>query len=525
MKSNLRSLSIAAAAAIALAASAGCHEKGRQKEPDKGATAAAPVQSGTRHTAQLTPEELRDFYHLPEGGELLPLELLRALESTRTFKPFMEDLDRFRLIADPEDPDGLPVGMSATLMNGKRAEPRMVFFNCAACHTSELTYKGQALRIEGAPAHFDMAGFIVELLSSMDSTLANPERMAAFLKRLNAKPLRLKDGQQQLQSALEVTRLLTAKVAYLQRLRGLRPTSPSGFGRLDAFAATRNLLFGDKYSMDVNSPVSLPPLFGFARLSWFHYDNNTNSILQRNIGEDLGVGAVADMNSGESTVEIRHLVRLEALAAKLPIPKWPEDLFGKIDSARAGRGAALYQQHCAACHEPGADGKFPDRVVSLSDIGTDPNRLRNFAQPLGAQPFSAALGAALDKVEQAAFKREGVTAAEATGLEPPKVVWRTTQGYSARPIDGVWATAPYLHNGSVPTLYDLLLPPEGRPKTFMTGSREFDPSKVGYVTQAGAGATFLVDTATDGNHNTGHTYGTALSSEQRQDLLEYLKTR
>jgi hypothetical protein len=98
--------------------------------------------------------------------------------------------------------------------------------------------------------------------------------------------------------------------------------------------------------------------------------------------------------------------------------------------------------------------------------------------------------------------------------------------YKARPLEGVWATAPYLHNGSIPTLYDLLQPPAKRPITFAIGSRAFDPRKVGYETDPKAvGATFLFDTRIDGNSNKGHVYGVgALTETQRLELLEYLKT-
>lgn len=86
-------------------------------------------------------------------------------------------------------------------------------------------------------------------------------------------------------------------------------------------------------------------------------------------------------------------------------------------------------------------------------------------------------------------------------------------------------TSAYLHNGSVPTLYDLLLPPDQRPKTFQVGSREYDPKKVGFVSDGSHGGEFHFDTAKDANHNTGHTYGTGLSEEDRMNLLEYLKSR
>lgn len=512
---------------IGFGALTGCKNKSAPQppppsQPTENRPGAAPP---VVYTATLTPEERRDFYHLSEGGELLPLDILRAVESIKTFKPFMEDLGRFRLIADPEDPDGLPVGMSVKLVNGQRASPRSVFFNCAACHSADMTYRGRTLRIDGAPAQFDMAGFVVELLSSIDSTLTNPERAAAFLSRLSPKDVSLENARRQLDSAADALRLVKSKLVYVQRLRGLRTTTFAGYGRLDAFVAARNLLFGDKYQLDVNSPVSLPPIFGMSRLRYYHYDNNTNSILQRNIGEDLGVGAVADMNSGESTVEVRHLLRLEDIARRLPVPRWPEEIFGPLDSERVRRGALLYQKECAACHEAAADGTVPDRVIELSKIGTDANRLLNFSKPIDDKPFSTALAQVLDKVERRAFERDKITAAEAARLEPPQIVWRTTAGYSCRPIDGVFATAPYLHNGSVPTLYDLLLPPAERPKTFLTGGREFDPRKVGYVTDGAAGATFLFDTTLPGNHNGGHVYGTTLAEPARLDLLEYLKSR
>ena len=108
------------------------------------------------------------------------------------------------------------------------------------------------------------------------------------------------------------------------------------------------------------------------------------------------------------------------------------------------------------------------------------------------------------------------------------------RSYKARSLNGIWATAPYLHNGSVPTLYDLLLPAEQRPKEFMVGSREFDVKKVGFKSAGYAG--FKYRTSIPGNNNTGHEYaagrtaqpdGTvlpALTDNERWDLLEYLKT-
>ena len=121
-------------------------------------------------------------------------------------------------------------------------------------------------------------------------------------------------------------------------------------------------------------------------------------------------------------------------------------------------------------------------------------------------------------------------------------------GYKARPLNGVWATAPFLHNGSVPTLYDLLGPAANRPKAFLLGNPTFDPVKVGIATQTvddpkgrdydkNTGY-FILDTSKPANHNTGHEFsdkyspekhdngvvGRALSPEERDAIIEFLKS-
>ena len=94
------------------------------------------------------------------------------------------------------------------------------------------------------------------------------------------------------------------------------------------------------------------------------------------------------------------------------------------------------------------------------------------------------------------------------------------------PLDGAWIRAPYLHNGSVPSLKDLLEVPTNRPARFWRGYDVYDPVNVGFLSdgpEARRTGT-LHDTSQPGNTNVGHDYGTALPAESKRALLEYLKT-
>ena len=105
--------------------------------------------------------------------------------------------------------------------------------------------------------------------------------------------------------------------------------------------------------------------------------------------------------------------------------------------------------------------------------------------------------------------------------------FRTTEGYVSVPLEGLWLRAPYLHNGSVPTLTDLLEPVERRPARFWRGYDVYDPVRVGFVTSAPGieRSATLHEVARPGNSNAGHVYGTTLPPDQKRALIEYLKTQ
>jgi hypothetical protein len=202
---------------------------------------------------------------------------------------------------------------------------------------------------------------------------------------------------------------------------------------------------------------------------------------------------------------------------------------GALDQERIARGKYLYENHCRRCHQPfdretaASNSQQIDAVISLKELGTDPVRIQNFAKPVSGRPLAEALQEVsklyLEKsCESAEINREAIDAMQRT--HPNQ--WRQTEGYVARSLVGIWATAPYLHNGSVPTLADLLLPPNKRPARFWIGSGEFDREKVGY--QSVEGDRFLFDAAQVGNSNAGHLFGTEFSTTEKRDLLEFLKS-
>lgn len=106
-----------------------------------------------------------------------------------------------------------------------------------------------------------------------------------------------------------------------------------------------------------------------------------------------------------------------------------------------------------------------------------------------------------------------------------KPVAPNVAGYKARPLNGVWATAPFLHNGSVANMYETLLAGTQRMKKFYLGTRRYDLKKLGYATEKAADNTFLFDfQGAEGNYNGGHEYRTDWSQIERWDLIEYLKS-
>jgi hypothetical protein len=192
---------------------------------------------------------------------------------------------------------------------------------------------------------------------------------------------------------------------------------------------------------------------------------------------------------------VKRMEDLDNFLSALPPPKYPF----AVDADLAAKGKPVYDRYCAECHDVGAPRT--SKVIPIEEIGTDRERLDTWTQ------------AAADEANQAVKK---------LGINRPNMV--KNHGYCSPPLDGLWMRAPYLHNGSVPTLRDLLEPT--RPATFYRGYDVFDPVKVGFITSGPEAehAGWRVDATVRGNGNQGHVYGTDLTGPEKSALLEYLKT-
>jgi len=222
-----------------------------------------------------------------------------------------------------------------------------------------------------------------------------------------------------------------------------------------------------------------------------HWDGNNTSVDERNKSAALGAGVTP------STIDLDRLRRIENWLLDFKAPAYPYS----IDDALAAKGEPIYQQHCASCHAFGA--QFVGTVTPIDKIDTDPHRLDSYTYTLAVNQNMMYAGYPWR------FSH-----------------FRKTDGYANMPLDGIWLRAAYLHNGSVPTLRDLLEPPEKRPQEFYRGYDVFDQKNVGFVSNIaaeGGHQFFRYDTTLRGNSNRGHVYGTTLSPEEKDALLEYMK--
>jgi hypothetical protein len=513
------------------------------------------------------------FYWIPQGSVMMSYDIFMNLEVADSQALFRSDanVERYGLIPSPPDPtgnpDGLPVGVTKEVIAEGRWKGVDVGVNCALCHVSELRYQGKRIRVDGDVAgHFDIQAFFHAADDAMQATLHDAAKFDRLATRIGASSA---DGQSELRRRFERD---AERISYYVN-RIMVPPHDWGPGRMDAL----NLILNRKMTIATKipenwfpplAPAKPPFLWNAPQQSWTQWSAVAQDPIARNYGETQGVYMPMDLSSKtpeeglfDSNARLLNLEKIEDLLDHLAPPKWPEEILGKIDRAKAAKGKKLFATNCAPCHnsypytwsEPNKYGKRFIQVGILPQkfVGTDPMQFEDF-QPfvLTAQlapylpgPFKGKPSAPAVVVQavqgtallETAEKKLNLTPEEALKLHgyreyppphPPE------HSYKAAPRDGIWAEPPYMHNGSVPNLYEMLIPAKERTKKFYVG-QDFDPVKVG-VDTSGESGKFLLDTTLLGNSNAGHSFengplgngviGPLLNDEQRWELVEYLKS-
>ncbi|MES2356210.1 MAG: cytochrome c [Pseudomonadota bacterium] len=403
----------------------------------------------------------------------------------------------------------LPIGVSKRNYQGIDR----VFLNCAACHTSTLRDKpGSAPRyITGMPANtFNIMAFEKFFFRCG----ADPKFTSSFIipeiQRLGA-DLDLLDRYVIYPVAISIMRDRVLTLA--GRFNFVNSQPDWGPGRVDTFNSAKvifNFPMNKLHPDELDAPADFPSIWNQrprkkrddGEAMQLHWDGNNSMVEERNKSAAFGTGTTPP------TIDLHRIGLIEDWLLDTKPPRFNE--YFVADSNLVNKGAGIYKAYCASCHGVSGSnfsGEYVGKITPWEQIQTDRRRLDSYTYDLAVNQGTLYAGYPWR------FQH-----------------FRKTFGYANMPLDGLWLRAPYLHNGSVPTLRDLLEPSANRPKVFYRGDDLYDPVKVGFVSdvaEENGRKYFKFDTATEGNSNAGHEgkqYGTELLPDEKTALVEFLKT-
>jgi len=479
----------------------------------------------------ITEDPEKNFLYGSIGGEAeagIPYWILVTLP--RIFPEYLPGPGGYASLGLPwEEGQELPIGFSKKTIGFER-----VGFNCALCHATRYR-----TRVEETPTYVAAGGShtadIEGLLDFFKNCAKDPRfESETILSEIDlAYPLSFVDRQLYKYLLIPLTRDRLAEQGRDFAWAGTRPAWGPGRDAPMNLTKFNFLRMPEDDSIDNTDFPSIWDLEVRQRRpeQKMNLDGATPVVRSVLIDSALGLGAT------NTPFFHRRMADIETWLRALPPPSWPESL--PLDRDLAARGEGLFRAHCADCHATDQPGNRMGTVIPIAEIGTDRERMDTWTLE--------AAEAANAKVASLGITRDGMEKHE---------------GYVALPLTGVWLKGPYLHNGSVPTLRDLLSPPEERPTAFYRGYDLLDSAGVGFVSRrcpvvGERGATggdgpcrstvaapgeacvpafvradgalvvpdgWCLDTAGRGNGNGGHLYGTALSPDDQDALVEYLKT-
>ncbi|WP_340114847.1 cytochrome c [Maribellus mangrovi] len=388
-----------------------------------------------------------------------------------------------------EDGRDIPIGLSKKTIGFPR-----LGVNCAMCHTG--TFRTQPndkskLILAGSAPQFDVQAYQRFLFKCVNDPKFSPENVVNEIKKNHDLSLTKK----LIYRYLIVPKVKNALLEREENVAWLEDLPPHGPGRSGLGLLSLPLGIPQEDTETVGG-YDIMTLWNAKahRGQPIHWDGfNTKRF-------EVFLSASATMGAVKKDLEMDNLRQLEKYLDEIQPPDYPF----LINNELAGKGQKIFVENCASCHAAGHANV--GKVIDIDLVGTDPYRLSSWPE------------SAVKALEEWSTEEE---------YDSIFTHFRKTNGYKAVPLDGIWATAPYLHNGSVPTLMDLLLEPENRPKVFYRGYDVIDSLHVGFVSdvpEESGYKFFRYNTSDIGNSNQGHTYGTHLSLNEKKSLVEYMKT-
>jgi mono/diheme cytochrome c family protein len=394
----------------------------------------------------------------------------------------------------------MPIGLSKVDIGVPR-----VGVNCALCHTATVraTPADAPMIYPGAPAHQTGAQEYVRfLVAAASDPRFTPDTILNEIAR-NVK-LSLPDQLLYRFVLIPDTRRALLRLADVEAATK-RPGW--GRGRTDLVSRAKFTILRQRADAAIGTADAMPLWHLRSReQNGYQWDRSNTSLREAVRSAAVIEGASkrwmdidTEMWDRTGANQPSSLRRVLEYLSDLGPPEYPF----AVNSTLAAAGAMTYASTCAQCHD--ANGSRAKSPIPVAEIGTDRSRVDAWTAESAA-----------------AFNAFG----EGHGWKFSSFR-KPASGYVAPPLDGVWLSAPYLHNGSVPTLSDLLEPPASRPARFWRGYDVYDQARVGFISDGPDAQRLgtLLDVTQPGNGNGGHTYGTTLPADQKRALIEYLKTR
>ena len=420
----------------------------------------------------------------------------------RIFPEYLPQPGGYAALGIPSTPSHeMPIGLSKVTIGFPR-----VAINCAMCHvTSVRTTPGGPVTL--VPGGVSNRVSPQQYLRFLLDCASDPRFTADVILAEIAKNYELSTYERMVYRFVIIPRTRDALLEVREREKWMDRNPDWGRGRIDPFNPVKFRYLKQPIDETIGNSKMLPVWNLGTRQGpnrVFHWDGLNTDLREVVISSALGDGTPVewldrDLAKWGNTDrrDQSSLRRVYDYISRLQPPKYPLP----IDASLSQQGAALYKTHCAECHEAGA--QRTGTIVPLEEIRTDRHRLDMWTRG-------------------AADSYNTITA----GYSWKMTKFQKTGGYLSPPLDGLWLRAPYLHNGSVPTLADLLEPAASRPTVFWRGYDLLDPVNVGFVSTGpeAEAAGSRHDTSLPGNGNGGHEYGTALSAAEKKALVEYMKT-